>query len=150
MALAAEDELEIGRLVARYADAVGRADPAQWADTWAVAGARWHLRTRTVDGREEIVALWEQLVPSYASIVQLVTSGWIEEDPDGAHGRWLILEIFRRWGADGDTMQVTSYTDRYVRESGRWAFAERRLEVQYTRELTAGEFRPWDQLARTR
>jgi hypothetical protein len=144
MALAAEDELEIGRLVTRYADAVSRGDPGQWQDTWAKAGSRWHLRTRTIDGREEIVALWKQLLPSYESIVQLVTSGWIDEADDGAHGRWLILEIFRRAGADDDTMQVTSYTDRYVRESGRWAFAERRLEVQYTRQLTPGEFRPWD------
>jgi hypothetical protein len=146
MTLAAQDELEIRKLAVSYADAVSRSDPVQWAATWA-SDARWVLRTRTVTGRDEIVAQWKQFVPAYDSITQLVTSGWVEETADGAEGHWLILEIFRRAGAADDTMQVTNYTDRYVREQGRWLFAQRQLTVHYTRVLPAGEFFPWGRLS---
>ena len=117
MALSTADELRIGELVVRYADAVTRADAVQWAGTWA-AESTWHLRTSTVTGRGAIVARWLELLPS--SIIQLVTKGWAEEAAGGARGSWNILEILRRPGADRDCLQVVTYTDRYVREGDRW------------------------------
>ena len=113
MSLSTADELRIGELVVRYADAVTRADAVQWAGTWA-AESKWHLRTSTVTGRDAIVARWLELLPS--SIIQLVTKGWAEETAGGARGSWNILEILRRPGADRDCLQVVTYTDRYVRE----------------------------------
>jgi uncharacterized protein (TIGR02246 family) len=142
MALTAGDQVEISKLVARYADAVSRADPSQWAATWA-QDSTWHLRSSTVTGRDQIVETWKSLLPAYDSIVQIVSQGWAEDDPAGARGRWLILEILRRPGADHDAMQVTCYTDRYVQEDGRWLFAERGLVVHYARQLSPGEFYPW-------
>jgi hypothetical protein len=136
------DELRIGELVARYADAVNRADADQWRGTWA-AEAEWHLRTSVVTGRDAIVARWRELLPRYESIIQLVTSGWSEEAAEGARGRWNVLEILRRAGADRDCLQVTTYTDRYVRAGGGWLFARRGLVVHYSREIPAGEFTGW-------
>jgi hypothetical protein len=92
MALDPGDELRIGELVARYADAVNRADADQWKGTWAEQ-AQWHLRTTAVTGR--------------------------------------------------DCLQVTTYTDRYVRAGDGWLFARRRLVVHYSRETSAGEFTGW-------
>jgi hypothetical protein len=144
MALSPADELRISALVARYADAVNRADAARWTATWA-AEARWHLRTSTVTGRDAIAARWLELLPRYESIVQLVTKGWAEEAPEGARGRWNVLEILRRAGAGRDCLQVTTYTDRYVREGDRWLFAQRRLTVHYSTEIPAGQFAGWEQ-----
>ena len=141
MALSTADELRIGELVVRYADAVTRADAVQWAGTWA-AESTWHLRTSTVTGRGAIVARWLELLPS--SIIQLVTKGWAEETADGARGSWNILEILRRPGADRDCLRVVNYTDRHVREGDRWLFAERRLALHYSQETPAGKFTGWE------
>jgi hypothetical protein len=143
MALSPVDELRIGELVARYADAVNRADAVQWTATWA-AESTWLLRTSAVTGRDAIVARWRELLPRYQSIVQLVTGGLVEEAADGARGRWNVLEILRRAGADHDCLQLTAYTDRYVREGGRWLFAQRRLTVHYSVQIPAGEFTGWE------
>ncbi|MGH3248276.1 MAG: nuclear transport factor 2 family protein [Trebonia sp.] len=142
MALDPGDELRIGELVARYADAVNRGDAGQWRGTWA-ADAEWHLRTSAVTGRDAIVARWRELLPRYESIIQLVTRGWAGEAAGGARGRWNVLEILRRAGADRDCLQVTSYTDRYVRAGDGWLFAQRRLVVHYSGEIAAGEFTGW-------
>jgi len=142
MSLSADDERQIADLVVRYADAVSSADPARWRDTWADQ-SQWHLRTRTIEGREAIVAAWTQFLPTYDAVVQMVTRGWVSGTDGEARGRWLVLEIFRKVDAGHDMMQVTSYTDRYVRPEGRWLFAERRIAVVYRREMPPGEFLPW-------
>jgi hypothetical protein len=136
-----EDERDIRELVVRYADAVSRLDPEAWRATWA-SDAQWDLGTRTVVGRDAIVELWTSLLPIYTSIIQLPTQGLVRDGDDGVTGRWLVLEILRKRAAETDAIQVACYVDRYVREDGRWVFAQRQLTPHYKGTLATGTFVP--------
>jgi hypothetical protein len=141
VALSVQDELHIRELVVRYHDAVSRRDPVAWASTWA-EGARWDVGNRSLNGRATIVELWESLLPSYEAVLQLPAQGWVGRGADGVVGRWLVMEILRKSGADTDNLQVACYVDHYVREDGRWLFGRRSLTVHYRNELAPGVFVP--------
>jgi hypothetical protein len=139
VSLTALDEIRIGDLVVRYADAVTRRDVGQWRATWA-RDATWHLVSKSIVGRAAIVTRWLELLPNYAEIIQLVAKGQIEQTSSGARGQWQVVEVIRRTSADHDCGQITSYTDEYVIEDGAWRFAARRLAVAYRVALPLGEF----------
>ena len=126
---AVADELEIRNLVARYSDAVNRRDAASWGPTWAEAG-EWHLMGNARQGRETIVALWQNLMQNFPFVMQLVHSGTVEVNGDSGTGRWYLTEISR--GADGTPgSSIGVYHDRYVREEGAWVFERRRFDILY-------------------
>jgi hypothetical protein len=140
-ALSPQDELGIRELVVRYHDAVSRRDVTAWESTWASDG-RWDVGTRSLDGRRAIVDVWQALLPGYEAVLQLPAQGWVGRRADGVVGRWLVMEILRRPGAEVDNLQVACYVDRYVQEESRWVFAHRTLTVHYRNELATGTFVP--------
>jgi hypothetical protein len=139
--LSPEDESDIRKLVVRYHDAVSRRDAAAWESTWA-RDAVWNVGSRSLVGRTAIVEAWTALLPSYESVLQLPSQGWLGVGTDGVVGRWLVMEILRRADGDRDNLQVACYVDRYVREDSVWVFAHRDLTVHYRGELAAGTFAP--------
>lgn len=122
-----EDELAIRSLAARYIDAVNRRDAAAWGATWSEQGV-WELMGHRAEGRTGIVQFWEAAMANFRFAFMLLGSGTIEFDAAGASGRWYLTEHLV--GNDDVTQRVLGmYEDRYVREGGRWLFAERRYTI---------------------
>jgi hypothetical protein len=134
------DELAVRALVARYADAVNRADPDEWAATWSATG-EWHIGGQHLVGRDAIVAFWRSAMAGFEAVTQLVAQGRVGASSAGADGRWTIWEIGRKAGRG--SLVVGCYQDRYVRHDGEWCFAERRFTATYRGEVPAGEFFPF-------
>lgn len=119
-------------LVHRYADAVVRRDEAQWASTWA-QDAVWELgQGRRVEGRDNIVALWNAAMNGFAAVIQNVVNGTASLDDDAAtgSGRWYIIEHWQR-ADDSRGILLAYYDDSYVRVDDHWLFAGRELTIQY-------------------
>jgi hypothetical protein len=122
----------IADLVHRYADAVVRRDEAQWAATWA-ATATWELAPGwRVEGRDEIVDLWNRAMDGFAAVVQTVSNGTAELDEEAGTGtgRWYVSEHWKRTDGTGGIL-LAYYDDEYVRTDGEWSFAARALTAQY-------------------
>jgi hypothetical protein len=122
------DELAIRNLVARYADAVGRRDEADWARTWADDG-EWHVLGNAARGREECVALWRRLMGGLDFVVQLPASGFVSVAGDRATGRWWVTEHGKLGG--GGFLSIGVYDDAYRRVGDDWRFAVRRFHGLY-------------------
>jgi hypothetical protein len=123
------DELAIRSLVARYADAVNRRDEDAWRSTWTEDG-EWHVLGKSTAGREDVVALWCELMGSFGFVLQLIHSGTIELDGDRATGRWYLSEIWKR-PDDSAGLSVGVYHDHYERGGAGWLFARRRFDFLY-------------------
>jgi SnoaL-like domain len=120
-------------LVHTYADAVVRRDPDQWAATWA-ADAVWELgKDRRVEGRDEILALWNSAMDNFKAVVQNVVNSiaTIDEAAGTGSGRCYILEHWNR-ADDSRGILLAYYDDTYVDVDGDWLFASRELVVQYS------------------
>ena len=105
---AIEDELELRNLMARYVDAVNRYDPEAWIATWAEDGS-WNLLGNPVQGRDNILALWEQMMATFEFALLLPSSCLFEVDGDSAKG-------YR-------TGSCQYHLDLRIRDSGCGAFA---------------------------
>ena len=120
----------IAALVHRYADAVVRRDPPQWAACWA-EDARWHLGPgRSVEGRDAITELWAKAMGQFAAVVQTVNNSEVHVTGATATGRCYINEHFRRMNGDPG-MLLAYYDDTYVCIDGDWLFSSRALVAQY-------------------
>jgi len=128
-----EADMAIRDLVYRYADAVCRRDEAAWGATWAADGV-WQLPgAPRMEGREAIVGLWVNAMSGFPFVAQTVNYGILEIDDDTASGRWYLTENLKF--ADGGGMfNIGCYQDRYVKQDGRWLFAERHYAVLYNDE----------------
>ncbi|MEI8239419.1 MAG: TetR family transcriptional regulator C-terminal domain-containing protein [Actinomycetota bacterium] len=126
--LAPATDIALRQLVSRYCDAVVRNDSAAFGDQWSLDGV-WNLG-KPIVGRDAVVAAFEKLMKRYDWLVQCAPNAVFEVDEAAGigTGRVTITEQFRRAKADNGTL-VGVYHDRYVRQSGTWRFAERRLEV---------------------
>ena len=114
------DELALRELVARYADAVCRRDAAAWGATWAADG-EWQIMGQTVQGRDEIVALWERLMGGIPQVIQIPHEGLIEIEGDRASLRWYVTEQGKL--ADGSALVMSGvYLDECVKEDEVWLF----------------------------
>jgi hypothetical protein len=69
-----------------------------------------------------------------------VAHGQIRVSADGVVGDSMFLEFARKTGEPADHVEIGRYEDRYVREDGRWVFAERRFALIYRSAISAGEF----------
>jgi len=125
------DELEIRRLVARYADAVTSVDGDAWVDTWTEDGA-WTIGGRTATGHGHLRAKWTKLMGFFDIVVQLPQHALIDLSGDHGTGRWGVIEMGR--GKDGGPASITlgTYSDVYRREAAGWKFAERRFDFTYS------------------
>ncbi len=126
--LAPATDIALRQLVSRYCDTVIRRDGEGFGALWANDGV-WNLGT-PVAGRPAVTAQFDKLMLGYSWLVQSAPNAVFEVDEalGAGTGRVTITEQFKR--AKGGTGSLVGvYHDRYVRVSGAWMFAERRLEV---------------------
>lgn len=124
------DELAIRDLVARYCDAVIRADEGDWEATWAEEGS-WEVMGNVSRGRDQIVATWKSLMGMFSLVAQFPHHGVIEVERDRGRGRWLVTEHGRTKEGDRSTLTMGMYADEYVRVDGRWHFASRVFHLMH-------------------
>jgi ketosteroid isomerase-like protein len=134
---AAEDELAVRNLVARYCDAVCRRNAAAWAATW-VPDCTWDLGGgRVVTGREAALELWTSAIARYPWVAQLAPTGTVEVSGDTGRGSWWVLELNHLPDGDG-ALHLGHYDDEYRRTAEGWQFAARRFAMVYRGALDPG------------
>ncbi len=117
------DQLAIRNLHDSYADAVFRRDASDWGSNWAIDG-RWHLMGTTVEGRDNIVGMWNGAMAGFAFVAFFAQPGAIEIDGDHATGRVFTHEVLET--QEGDIRRpVGRYDDVYVKRDGKWLYEER-------------------------
>ena len=117
------DQLAIRALNEAYADAVFRRDAKVWGDCWAEAST-WHLMGSTITGRSAIVAAWETAMAGFQFVAFFVQQGSLLVDGDSASGTVYTHEVLENQ-AGAVLRPVGRYDDRYIKQDGRWLFAER-------------------------
>ena len=123
------DELAIRQLVAEYIDAVNRYNGDDWIATWS-EDAVWFLMGMEVTGKEAIFNLWQGAMGSFEFAIMMLNSGTISVDGDAASGRWYVTEHIKPKEGDPN-LTLGVYDDKYVKQNGKWLFAERRYHVMY-------------------
>ena len=119
----ADDVAAIRALNDAYADAVFRRDAGDWGALWA-EDAGWSLMGMQVQGREAIVALWNQAMAGFAFVGFFVQHGAIAVSGDRAEGRIWTNEVLET--LDGtQSRPVGRYDDIYVRGGDGWRFHHR-------------------------
>ncbi|MBM3660787.1 MAG: nuclear transport factor 2 family protein [Actinobacteria bacterium] len=84
--------LAIADLVARYCDAVARADQVAFASCWA-ADAEWTGPGLDRTGRPDIVRAWAKMRARFTVALQGVVSGRVQVLGATATGTWWIREL---------------------------------------------------------
>jgi ketosteroid isomerase-like protein len=120
---ALEDELALRNLMARYADAVNRRDADAWVATWAADGV-WNLLGNPVSGRDNILALWQQMMGSFEFALMLPSSCLFQVEGNTASGHWYLHEYTRDLQGNASTV-LSRYLDTYVKQGGQWLFQSR-------------------------
>ncbi|MCR9103915.1 MAG: nuclear transport factor 2 family protein [Gammaproteobacteria bacterium] len=118
-----EDEIALRNLMARYVDAVNRYDADAWIATWAEDGV-WNLMGNPVQGRDNILALWQQMMASFEYALLLPSSCLFEFQGDSATGHWYLHEYSRDLDGNKGTL-ISRYNDTYVKVKGQWLFQSR-------------------------
>lgn len=124
-----EDELALRNLMARYVDAVHRRNGDDWADTWT-EDARWNLLGSDVVGRDNVVALWQQMMSGFEFAVMLPGSCLFEVNGDHATGHWYLQEYTRDLEG-GATAVLSRYLDSYRKQDGQWRYQSREYSFIY-------------------
>ena len=124
-----EDELALRNLMGRYADAVNRRDADAWVATWAADGA-WNLLGNPVSGRDNILALWQQMMGSFEFALMLPSSCLFKVEGDTASGHWYLHEYTRDLQGTATTV-LSRYLDTYVKQDGDWLFQSRQYSFIY-------------------
>ena len=124
-----EDQLALKNLMATYVDAVNRRDGETWATTWA-PDARWNLMGTDVVGRDNIVALWQQMMASFEFAVMMPSSCLFEINGNEASGHWYLQEFTR--DLEGNSASILSrYLDTYQKRDGQWLYQSREYGFIY-------------------
>ncbi len=124
-----EDEVRLRALMARYIDAVNRRDGEAWINTWA-EDASWHLMGQEALGRDNILALWQQMMAGFEFAIMMPSSSLFEVQGDSASGHWYLQE-FTRDNEGNAAMVLSRYRDTYSRIDGSWLFQSRDYDVMY-------------------
>jgi uncharacterized protein (TIGR02246 family) len=124
-----EDEMALRNLMARYSDAVNRVDADAWIATWA-EDAVWNLLGNPVSGKDNILALWKQMMSSFEFALMLPSTCLFEVDGDTASGHWYLTEYTRDPEGAASTV-LSRYTDTYTRKEGQWLFQSRDYSFIY-------------------
>ena len=124
-----EDELALQNLMGRYSDAVNRVDADAWIATWA-EDAVWNLLGNPVSGRDNILALWQQMMGSFEFALMLPSTCLFEVDGDTASGHWYLHEYTRDLEGTASTV-LSRYLDTYTRQDGQWLFQSREYSFIY-------------------
>lgn len=124
-----DDELALRDLMARYVDAVNRRDGQAWAATWC-EDATWNLLGSPVQGRDNIVGLWQQMMAGFEFAIMMPASCLLQVDGDQASGHWYLQEFTR--DLEGNSAMVLSrYLDTYRRVDGQWLYQSREYSFIY-------------------
>ncbi len=118
-----DDELALRNLMARYVDAVNRYDGDAWVKTWA-QDSSWNLLGNPVEGRDNIYALWQQMMASFEFVLMLPSSCLFDIDGYTASGHWYLHEYSRDTEGKGSII-LSRYVDTYVKEDGKWLYKTR-------------------------
>lgn len=138
---AAEDELAVRALVARYCDAVSRRDVEAWAATWT-PDCVWDLGGgRITRGRAATVEQWTTAIAKYPWVAQLAPTGIVETTGDTGRGSWWVLELNRVQDGSG-ALHLGHYDDEYRRTDDGWRFASRTFAMVYRGPLDPGSVVP--------
>jgi|GWRWMinimDraft_15_1066023.scaffolds.fasta_scaffold28575_2 ketosteroid isomerase-like protein len=122
-----EDRIAISELHQTYADAVVRADAADWGRTWT-EDAHWNLMGMDVDGREAIVALWQQAMSGLDAVSFHCIPSMTVVDGDRARGRCQTQEYMKV--KDGTTRAIGGlYEDEMIKRDGQWYYTSRIFRV---------------------
>ena len=124
-----EDDLALKSLMARYIDAVNRRDGDAWSATWAEDGV-WNLLGSPVEGRDNIVGLWQQMMAGFEFAIMMPSSCLFEIDGDTASGHWYLHEYTRDLEGTASTI-LSRYVDTYVKQDGQWLFKTREYGFIY-------------------
>lgn len=124
-----EDELALRNLMSRYIDAVNRRDAQAWAATWD-DNASWNLLGNDVRGKENIVALWQQMMAGFEFALMMPGSCLFSVDGDTATGHWYLQEFTRdTTGSSG--VVLSRYLDTYSKREGQWLYQSREYSLLY-------------------
>ena len=124
-----ENEQGLKNLMARYVDAANRRDGEAWSQTWAEDGC-WDLMGMKVEGRDNILGLWQQVIAGFEFAILMPSSSLFEIDGDTATGHWYLQEYTR--DLQGEKMAALSrYTDTYCKMDGQWLYLSRRYDFIY-------------------
>jgi len=124
-----QDELALRNLMACYVDAVNRRDANAWIATWAEDGV-WNLLGSPVSGRDNILALWQQMMGGFEFALMLPSSCLFTVDGDSASGHWYLHEYLRDTQGTASTV-LSRYLDTYVKRQGKWLFQSRQYGFLY-------------------
>lgn len=124
-----EDELALRGLMSRYVDAVNRRDAVAWAATWD-EDATWNLLGSDAMGRDNILALWQQMMDSFEIAVMMPASCLFDIRGDQASGHWYFHEYTRDLEGNGATI-LSRYEDTYRKWDGEWLYQSRYYRVIY-------------------
>lgn len=124
-----EDELALRNLMGRYVDAVNRYDADAWIATWAEDGV-WNLLGSPVQGRANILALWQQMMASFEFALMLPSSCLFDVHGDTASGHWYLHEYTRDLQGTA-TAVLSRYLDTYIKQDGHWRFQSRLYQFIY-------------------
>ena len=124
-----EDESALRNLMARYVDAVNRSDAAAWASTWAADGV-WNLLGAPVTGRDNILALWQQMMGGFEFAIMMPSSCLFDITGDTASGHWYLQEYTRDLEGNGSIV-LSRYADTYVKQEGEWLYQSREYGFIY-------------------
>lgn len=124
-----EDQQALRDLMARYIDAVNRYDEDAWVATWA-PDAVWNLLGNPISGRDNILALWRQMMQTFEFAIMMPSSSLFEVDGDTATGHWYLHEYTRDLEGKASTI-LSRYLDTYVRRDGQWLYQSREYNFIY-------------------
>ena len=125
-----EDDIALQNLMATYVDAANRRDGEAWKNTWAADGV-WSIMGTDISGRDNIHALWTQVLEGFEFALLMPASGQFEVTGDTATGHWYLQEFTRSTEGETSTM-MSHYQDSYCRTDNKWLYQSRASSVLYS------------------
>lgn len=123
----AEDRQAIAELNGTYADGVVRKNAATWGMVWA-GNATWDFFGQLFEGKQAIVAFWEQAMSGIEAVSFHCVPCMIEVTGDTATSRVQTQEILHM--KDGTTRVVGGlYEDNLAKIDGQWVFTHRKFSI---------------------
>lgn len=128
-----EDRVMIHELMLSYADAISRVHAEDYAKCWADEGAVWSIPwypdIGTVEGKDNIMAIWKEAMKTFAGDHFQMWPGSIEVDGDFARASAYTSELF----VIGDIVHRDAgyYEDELVKVNGQWYFKKRTFWLKH-------------------
>ncbi len=122
------DDAAIRNLTFQFADAINRRDRDMFSRLWW-EDAVWELTdpyAMVAVGLPEVLSMYDRLMDGWAFFAQLVHSGVIEVDANGARARWTMREVARNDAETRSYDNLAIYDDTLEQRGGSWRFAKRR------------------------